>query len=451
MKYSEDAASAKYVKMTTGPVSGLILSMAGPAICSMIVSSLYNFADTYFVSQLGTSAQAAPGIAMPLFLMIQAVSLTFAVGGGSVVARKLGAKQSEDASKVVSTAFFLSIMIGTVIGVMSLLFLSPMMVLFGATPTILPYAFEYAFYVILATPFFSATFVLSFVIRGEGSARIAVMGTVCGAVLNVILDPILIFGFQMGIRGAAVATSISQAASFAVLLGFMMRGKCITRIKWKFFTLDMALIKEIVKIGAPDFYRTCLASVAGILLNTAARQYGDATLAGMTVVSRIINILFGILTGFGQGFQPLCGYCFGAKLYGRVRKGLWFTMSVALATIGVVAVAGCIFARPIMAVFQPEDEEFIRVGSLILRTQLVVLVPATVTITANMLFQSCGKALQSSVLALSRNGVFFIPLILILPGIFGLNGVIASQPVADCITFLLSLPMLTHVLRGMPK
>lgn len=444
-------AEAKYERMTTKPVQGLILSMAVPAICSMIITSLYSFADTYFVSRLGTSVQAAPGIAQPLFLIIQAVSLTFAVGAGSVVARKLGERENEEASEVVSTSFFLSIIIGMIIGCFSLIFLEPMMVLFGATPTILPSAYDYAFYVILATPFFSATFVLNFVIRGEGNAKLSVFGTVIGAVVNMILDPLFIFVFHMGIKGAAIATSISQIISFAVFFGYMMKGSCITRIKWRYFTLRPSLLKEVLKIGSPDFFRTCLSSVAGIMLNNAAGVYGDATLAGMTVVTRIVNILFGILTGFGQGYQPVCGYCYGAKLYSRVKQGLKFTMGAAFVTIGAIALGGCIFAYQIMTFFQPEDEEFIRTGSLILRTQLIVLIPATVTITANMLFQACGKALQSSVLALSRNGVFFIPMILILPGIYGLKGVIAAQPVADIITFLLSLPMLYYVLKEMTE
>lgn len=447
----EADADERYERMTTKPVQGLILSMAIPAICSMVITSLYSFADTYFVSRLGTSVQAAPGIAQPLFLIIQAVSLTFAVGAGSVVARKLGERETEEAKQVVSTSFFLAVLIGIVIGVISLIFLEPMMLLFGATATILPFARDYAFYVILATPFFSATFVLNFVIRGEGNARLSTFGTALGAVVNVLLDPLLIFVFHMGIKGAAVATSISQIISFLVLFGYMKRGKCITRISFKYFTLKPALLKEILKIGSPDFFRTCLSSVAGIMLNHAAAGYGDATLAGMTVVTRIINILFGIMTGFGQGYQPMCGYCFGAKLFGRVRQGLWFTMKVAFVTIGTTALLGCIFAGRIMTFFQPSDQEFIRTGTLILRTQLIVLIPATVTITANMLFQACGKALQSSILALSRNGVFFIPLILMLPGYFGLNGVIAAQPLSDIITFLISLPMLYYVLKEMKR
>lgn len=431
----------RYTLMTTKPVPGLIMSMAIPSICSMIVSSLYNFADTYYVSQIGTSAAAAPGIAQPLFLIIQAVSLTLATGAGSYAARTLGSRDNETANKTISTAFFLSVFIGTVIGIISLLFLSPMMTAFGATDTILPYAVEYAFYVIIATPFFSATFVLSYAIRQEGNAKLAVVGTISGALINIVLDPIFIFLLDMGIMGAAVATSLSQIVSFLILFQYMVRDRCVLKLKWRYFKPTRELMGEILKIGSPDFFRTCLASVAAILLNTAARPYGDATLASMTVVNKIITVVVSILMGFGQGFQPMCGYNYGARLYKRVKEGFRFTMATGLAVMAVVFLAGCIFAPQIMALFRKDDPEFIRIGSLIFRAQLSVLLPATVTIISNMLFQSCGRAIPSAILALSRNGVVFIPLILVLPVLWGLNGVIWAQPIADAITFMVAVPM----------
>ncbi|MBR6977240.1 MAG: MATE family efflux transporter [Lachnospiraceae bacterium] len=437
--------------MTTEPVARLIISMAIPSIGSMIVSSIYNFADTYYISQLGTSVAAVPGISQPLFLIIQAVSLTLAVGAGSYAARALGRKENDNASKAVSTSFFLSVMIGTLIGILSLIFLPQLMTAFGATSTILPHAEDYARYVIYATPFFSATFVMSYAIRQEGNVRIAVIGTIAGAIINIALDPLLIFVFDMGIKGAAVATSLSQMVSFTILFQFLLRGKCVVRLKFKYFSLDRHILGDVLKVGSPDFFRTLLASLAAILLNTSARPYGDTVLAGMTVCNKIIVVIVSALMGFGQGFQPMCGYNYGAKIYDRVKKGFRFTLSVGLAAMTVVFVTGMIFAPQIMSLFRREDTEFIDVGSRILRASLTALLPATVTIIANMLFQACGKAPQSAIIALSRNGIVFIPLILLMPRLWGLNGVIWAQPTADIITLIAALIMLFMLWKNLNR
>ena len=437
--------------MTTKPVPGLIISMAIPSICSMVVSSIYNFADTYYVSQLSTSAAAGPGIAQPLFLIIQAISLALAVGAGSYSARSLGRQDKETASRTVSTAFFVSVFIGTIMGIFSIIFLTPLMRAFGATDTILPYAVDYALYVILATPFFSATFVMSYAIRQEGNVRLAVAGQLTGAIVNIILDPILIFACDMGIVGAAVATSVSQIISFTIMFQYMVRGKCVVSLKWKYITMKASLLWEIIRVGSPDLFRTCLASVAAILLNNACNPYGDAALASMTVVNKITTVIVSILMGFGQGFMPMCGYNYGARLYQRVKEGFRFTMIVGLVAMAVLFALASIFASPIMRLFRADDLEFISIGSTILRAQMSALLPATVTIIANMLFQACGKAWQSAVVALSRNGIMFIPLILVLPRLLGLNGVIWAQPSADMITFVVVLLMLVGVFRDLHK
>lgn len=447
MKNNQADAQERFLKMTTTPVSKLIISMAIPAICSQIVTALYNFADTYFVSSIGTSATAAPGIAMPLLMIIQAISLMLAIGAGSLAARQLGAQKNIDANKTISTAFFLSVIIGTIIGTVALLFLEKIMILCGATETILPYAYDYAFWIILATPFYSATFVLSAIVRQEGNVRLSVIGTISGAVVNCILDPILIFVFDMGIIGAAVATSLSQIVSFAILFSHMAGGKCVLKLSWKYFSPKWGIISDILKIGSPDLFRTGLLSVANILLNNAAAAYGDAPLAGMGIVSKIINILVMVLMGFGQGYQPMCGYCYGARLYKRVKEGLWFSMRICISILTVSSVAAYIAAPQIIAIFRADDPEVINIGSQILRSHVAVLPLATVTIIANMLFQSCGKAVKSGLVALSRNGLALIPMIILLPKLIGLSGVIWAQPVADAITFVIALFMLVDELR----
>jgi putative MATE family efflux protein len=446
-KKGEADPQERYTRMTTAPVPKLIVSMAIPAICSQIVTSLYNFADTYFISGIGTSATAAPGIAQPLFMIIQAISLMLATGAASFAARRLGARDGDTANRTVSTAFFLSVIIGTLIGAVSLLFLKDIMRLNGATESILPYAYDYAFWVILATPFFSATFVMAFAIRQEGNVRLAVIGTVTGAVLNIILDPILIVVLDMGIVGAAVATSISQIVSFLILFLHIARDRCVIKLHWKYFTPNKTIIWEVFKIGSPDLFRTSLLSFANILLNNSVRNYGDAALAAMTIVTKIISIVIFVLMGFGQGFQPMCGYCYGAKLYGRVRDGMKFTLKISLTLMSAIAVLGIIFAPNVMRLFRPDDLQVIEAGTRIMRAQLLVLPLATITIVGNMLFQSCGKAAKSALIALSRNGLAFIPLILVLPRLFGFTGVVLAQPLADTLTFVLCVIMLADVYR----
>lgn len=451
MKRNDSDPQARFIKMTTTPVAKLIVSMAIPAICSQIVTSLYNFADTYFVSGIGTAATAAPGVAMPLLMVIQAISLMLAVGSGSLAARQLGAQKNEDANKTISTAFILSVIIGTIIGAISLVYLEEIMILCGATPTILPYAYDYAFWIILATPFYSATFVLSAIVRQEGNIRLSVFGTIAGAVVNVILDPIFIFGFDMGIVGAAVATSLSQIVSFVILFSPMVTNRCVLKLSVKYFSPKWSTLSDILAIGAPDLFRSGLLSTANILLNNAAAVYGDAPLAGMNVTTKIVNIMILVLMGFGQGYQPMCGYCFGAKLYKRVKEGFWFTMWVCVGWLTLLSIIGYIAAPQLIAIFRADDPETIEIGSRILRSHVLILPFATVTVVGNMLFQSCGKAVKSGLIALSRNGLALIPAILLMPRIMGLTGVVWAQPVADFATFLLGLILLVDELRKLNR
>lgn len=435
-------SEARYVKMTSEPVAKLITSMAIPAIASQIVTSLYSLADTYFVSSLSASATAATGVAFPLLLVIQAISLMLAVGSGSLAARQLGAKKSEDANITISTSFFLSVFIGTAIGAVCIIFIEPIMVICGATETILPYACDYAFWIVIATPFYSASFVLAHVIRQEGNVRLATIGTVTGAVVNVVLDPLLIIVFKMGITGAAIATSLSQIVNFAILFSHIMRGKCVLKLGWRYFKPSKSSLSEVIKVGSPNLYQSALLVVAQIMLNNAAGRYGDAPLAGMTITNKVSNIIVLALMGFGQGFQPMCGFCYGAKMYSRVKEGLSFTIKICEVIVISLSVIAFIFAPFIIGLFRPGDTEVIEIGSIIFRAHLVVLPLLVVTTIANMLFISCGRALKASVMALARNGIVFIPLILLLPNLFGLYGVVAAQPAADVIAFFIALVMM---------
>ena len=445
------SADEMHIQMTTKPVGKLVLSMAVPNIVAMLVSSVYNMVDTYFVSQVSISASAAVGIVFPLFFIIQAVSMTFAIGGGSYIARSLGKGDVDTANKTFSTSFILSVGIGSIIGVLSIIFMTPLMKFLGATPTALPYALDYAFYVIIATPFFSASFVLQAILRQEGSARLAMFGMAAGSILNMILDPLFIFTFDLGIKGAALATSLSQMISFIILFTFILRNKSITKLKVSLFTLNKKILGEIIKIGSPSFIQMGILSIAPILLNKAASAYGDIALGSIIIVNRIITNIVSAVNAYGQGFQPVCGYNYGAKYFDRVRNAFKFTVTTSVLVLTGIGIIGYIFAPQIMVLFRGDDPEFIRIGSTIMRASCVTLPLVTYITISNMLFQSCGKALKAAILSLSRQGFCFLPYILILPNYFHLNGVIFSQPLADLTTFLISIPLTIGLFKELSK
>lgn len=448
MRYKKEvSAEERHLMMTTHPVGGLILKMSLPTISTMLVNSLYNMVDTYFVSKISISASAAVGIVFPLFAIIQALSMMFALGGGSFIARKLGEGDVDTANRTLSTSFILSIICGSVIGIFSIIFLKPLMIFLGATPTSLEYASQYAFWVIIATPFFSASFVLNNCIRQEGSANLAMFGMMIGTVINLILDPILIFTFNLGIIGAAVATSISQIVSCMILFVAVLRGKSVTKIKISLFTPSKEILGEIFRIGAPAFFRQGLRSISAIMLNNAASVYGDIALGSMSIVNKLMGVIFTVLMGFGHGFQPVCGYNYGAKKYSRIIKAFSFSMKVCIAAILLLGTAGYIFAPQIVSLFRSDNPEIIRIGTAIMRANFIVLPLVAFTTVSNMMFQSCGQPVQAAVIALSRNGICLIPMVLLLPRLFQLQGVIYAQPAADILTFLITVPMSVHILK----
>ena len=434
-------AELRQQEMLEKPVERLIVRMGLPTMASMLLSSLYNLVDTYFVSQINTSASAAAGVAFPLLVLIQAVSLALAIGGGSYAARCLGAGQKEEADRTVSTAFFLSIFVGSAIGIVILLNISQILSVLGATQTILPYASGYAFWVIMATPFYSATFVLTTVLRQEGSPELAMFGSIFGALLNTALDPIFIFALHGGVNGAAMATSLSQIVTFCILMSFVLRGKTITHIAWKNFSLERKILVELVRIGLPEFFRQALACAASILLNVAASAYGDSALAAISISNRLIQIVFNVLMGFGQGFMPVCGYNFGAGRKKRVLRSYAFAVGTVIVAMTICMVVFLTAAEPLMRIFRAEDAEVVAIGSRLLHIQGVLMPMAAFVIISNMLFQACGEGGKATVISISRQGILFVPLILLLPRLWGLTGVLVSQPGADLLTGLICLPL----------
>lgn len=440
----------KYIQMTTTPVPELICSLAVPTIISMLVTSFYNMADTFFVGKLDTQSTAAVGVVFSVMAIIQAVGFFFGHGSGNYISRKLGSRELEEASTMAANGFFLSFFSGIVIALLGIIFINPLSVALGSTPTILPYTKKYLRIILVGAPFMTSSLVLNNQLRFQGRASFAMVGIVTGAVINIILDPVLIFGFHMGVSGAAAATVFSQFCSFLLLVVMTRKSESIV-IRFKNLRVNTYFIREIFKGGVPSLCRQGLASIAVIFLNHAAGTYGDAAIAGMSIVNRITMFANSALIGFGQGFQPVCGFNYGARLYGRVREGFYFCVKYAFVFLVVVSLLCGIFAPDIVALFRKEDAEVIETGALALRLQCIAFPLNAWIVMSNMMLQSIGKALKASIVAGARQGYFFIPYILILPACFGLLGVQMTQAVADVSTLILSIPLTLSVLKEMKE
>lgn len=437
-----------YLRMTQEPVGRLICGLSVPCIISMLVTAVYNMADTYFVGKLDSnSATGAVGVVFSLMTVIQAIGFFFGHGSGNYISRKLGAHDGEEAERMSATGFAMALLAGLVLCLLGELFLMPLAKLLGATPTILPYAADYMRLILIGAPWMCASLVLNNQLRFQGSAMYGMVGISVGAVLNIALDPIFIFVLDMGVSGAALATILSQFVSFCVLLWQCGRGGNL-RPRLKGVRLRLLYLKEITRGGLPSLARQGLASLAAICLNRSARVYGDPAIAAMAVVTRLMMFGGSALIGFGQGFQPVCGFNYGAKLYDRVRQGFWFCVKWGTAFLAVVCALGLAFAPELVAVFR-DDPEVIRVGTLALRLQCCSFVLAGWVVFSNMTLQTIGDTVPATFLAMARQGVFFIPAVLILPQLFDLWGLVLAQPVADVLAFAVAVPLMLRALKKM--
>jgi len=445
-----DAQEKKYRQMTEPPVGRLILKLALPCIISMLVTSFYNMADTFFVGMLkSNAATGAVGVVFPMMSIIQAVGFFFGHGSGNYMSRTLGEKNYDEASKMAATGFFSALAAGTVICIVGNLFVEKLAVLLGSTDTILVYTREYLSIILLGAPWMTSSLVLNNQLRYQGSASYAMVGITTGAVLNIILDPILIFGMDLGVAGAAWATIISQFVSFCLLLIGCGRSANI-RIRLRNVQLKGFYFAMIVKGGLPSLARQGLGSLATICLNHAAGPFGDMAIAAMSVVQRITMFGASTMIGFGQGFQPVCGFNYGAKLYDRVKQGFWFCVKGSLAFLVLVSALGFAFAPQLVALFR-DDPQVIACGAAALRFQCLTFPAQSWIVMSNMMEQSMGRTVPATFLASARQGVFFIPCVLILPLIFGLTGIQMAQAVADVCTLAVAIPLQIHVMRTMNK
>lgn len=440
--------------LTTEPVPHLVCQMAVPTIISMLVTSFYNMADTFFVGKLDTNSTAAVGVVFSVMTLIQACGFLFGHGSGNYISRRLGAREYEDANKMAANGFYCAFIAGIIFSVIGLLALEPLAVTLGAIPDFLESTKQYLGIILLGSPFMMSQLVLNNQLRFQGSASFAMIGIVTGAVINIALDPLLIFVFDMGVAGAAAATVISQIISFIILWIVSRKGGNI-KVQWKNFHPTFYYLKEIFRGGFPSLCRQGLGSIATVCMNRSAGIFAEAytveAIAAMSVVTRITMFANSALIGFGQGFQPVCGMNYGAKKYGRVREAFWFCVKTASVFLLIISVFGIAFAQPLVTLFRKDDPAVISIGTTALRFQCLAFPLNAWIVMCNMYLQSIGKAVKASIVAASRQGLFFLPLIWILPYFMGLLGVQITQTVSDVLSFCLSVPLGLSVLKEMKK
>ena len=445
-----DALETKYRQMTEPPVGKLICKLAVPCIISMLVTAFYNMADTYFVGMLDSNAATgAVGVVFSMMAIIQAIGFFFGQGSGVYISSQLGKKNYQEASNMAATGFYAALLTGLLICIIGQIFIEPLAYFLGSTSTILPYTEAYLRVILIGAPWMTASLVLNNQLRFQGSASYAMVGIVTGAIVNIALDPLFIFTFGLGVAGAGWATIISQFVSFCLLLKGCSKGSNIN-IHIKNVRFQWLYVRMIFKGGFPSLARQSLASVATICLNHAAQPFGDAAIAAMGVVQRVTMFGFSAMLGFGQGFQPVCGFNYGAGLYSRVKKGFWFCVKISLVFLLCVCVLGYIFAPKLIALFR-DDPAVIACGATALRFQCMTLFLQSWVVMSNMMMQSMGLVAPATFLAVARQGFFFIPLVLILSAAFGLVGIQMTQSIADLLTFLCAVPLQLRVLRNLPE
>lgn len=443
----------KYLMMTLAPVKKLVLKMAVPTIISMVVTALYNVVDAAFVAHLSTEAAAGVGVAFAYMTFIQAIGFFCGHGSGNYISRSLGAQQSLNAEKMAATGFFSAIIVGAVAGLAGLLFLTPLSHFLGATAEITVSSNQYLRFILLATPFMMSGLVMNNQLRLQGSAHYAMIGLASGAILNILLDPLFIFVFDWGVSGASAATLCSQIFSWTLLfIGTKRSGN--VHIHLHKFTPTAYFYKEITRGGLPSLCRQGLICLSTICLNRAAAEFASpgmqaSTIAAFAIVSRIMMFSFAIILGLGQGFQPVCGFNYGAKLYQRVKESYTFCMMLSTFILFVLATCGYLFAPQLIMLFRQEDAALVEIGTKVLRWQCVVFPLCGITTPTNMLFQTTGNAVKATLLSICRQGLFFIPTLYISTYYFGLQGLIATQAVADLLTFCFTLPFCILVIRDL--
>lgn len=439
-----------FMLMTETPVWKLIAKLSVPTVLSMMVTNIYNMADTAFVGKLGNSASGAIGIVFGYMAILQAVAFMFGQGAGSLMSRKLGEKDLETATEFTSTGFFLSFFGGAVISLLSLIFLKPLIYLLGSTETIEPYAGTYLCFIALAAPFMTSSLTMNNLLRYEGKAKLGMIGLLTGSVLNIFGDALFIFVFKMGIVGAGLATAITQTISFGILYYMFATGKTQTKISLKRVNWSIKRIGNICGVGFPSLLRQALNSVSTMLLNGQASAYGDEAVAAMSIVSRISFLTAAVAIGIGQGFQPVSSFNFGAKKYARVRQAFWFTFALSEVVVILMSIPMALHAPFLVRLFR-DDDLVVIYGTRALILQCIATPFMPLTMVTEMGFQSTGLKVLASLSSSMRSGILFIPLLLILSSLRGMNGIEEAQPLSFIVSLFICFALSYYFLRFLKK
>ena len=443
--------ATQYEKMATTPIPRLVLSLSVPAIVSMLVTNIYNLVDTAFVGRLGTSASGAVGVVFGFMSIIQAFGFMFGQGAGSIIARALGTRDKDKASVNASVGFFSSFFFGLLICIFGFIFLDDIVFWLGSTETIAPYAKTYITYILISSPFMCSCLTMNNILRYEGKAFLGMIGLMSGAVLNMVGDPILMFGLKMEIAGAGLSTAISQILSWGLLLYMFLSGKTESKLSIKYAArISPRVIGNIAATGFPSLLRQALNSITTVLLNTRCAVYGDEAVAAMSIVSRLIFFAFSIAIGVGQGFQPVSAFNYGAGKYSRVRKGFRFACLVSEAVIIISCGALILFSGSLIGLFR-DDAAVIEIGTRALRLQALATLVLPPCMVIEMLYQSTGRRIGASVLSSLRSGLFFIPALIILSNVRGLAGIQEAQPVSLLISVPFFIVFAVVFFKKLPK
>ena len=444
-------SEARYRRLTETPVPRLVMSLAVPTIISMSISAIYNIVDSWFVGHISTVATAGVGVAFAYQSLIQATGFFFGHGSGNYMSRALGARDTEGAGKMAATGFISSFLLGLVFMALGLCFMTPLSRLLGATPDVVPYSNAYLKWILIATPFLVSQMTLNNQLRLQGNAMLAMIGIAAGAVLNIFFDWLLIDHLDMGVQGASLATLISQFISWCLLFwATTFEGN--VHIYLRNYAPSADRLREIGAGGLPSLMRQSLSSISAICMNWAAASYAlegqeASTIAAFTVVARVMQTAMAVILGVGQGFQPVCGFNWGAKRYSRVRESYLFTIGMCVVILLVTSSLGWIFAPNIIAFFRDEDPQLLSIGTTVLRWQCVAFPLVGLTTPTNMLLQNIRRTGRATLLAMSRHGFAFYPTLFILPAIWGLEGLEATMATADVLTFALALPFAISIIR----
>ena len=436
-----NSQSKKMELLGSTSIPKALLAMGIPTMIGMLVNAFYNLVDAYFVGGLGESQMGAISVVYPLGQVVVGLGLLFGNGAASYISRLLGRGDKENADKVASTALYSSVSVGAVIIIISMVFLHPILKLLGATDSILPFAATYASIYIVSCIFNVFNVTMNNIVTSEGAAKTTMCALLTGAVLNIALDPLFIYVFDLGMAGAAIATAISQVVSTCVYLTYIFRKKSVFHFRVKDCTYTKETMSEIFKIGIPTLVFQILTSVSISLINNAAGDYGDSAIAGMGVVTRLISMGSLSVFGFIKGFQPIAGYSYGAKKFDRLREAIKTSILWSTAFCVIFGVILALFPTAIVSQFTKGDAEMIRIGAASLRANGISIMLFGFYTVYSSLFLALGKGREGFILGACRQGICFIPVILLLPIVWGLNGIMYAQPIADVLSAVITVFM----------